>query len=175
MQEIQSIFEKIRDKPFSSLLVGGALLVLGILFSDIPRGIASQGWPTIEGNIILSKVEDKMFKEYEGDYYMDTVAYIRYQYSVNGIPYSSSAVDSTNTPFYSVPTGRRYPVGKDVVVHYNPTNPSEAVLEPGLVLNTRAFEGISFCITGPGIFIVALSLLGLSGLLEDVKGNESTA
>jgi hypothetical protein len=172
MQEKQSIFEKISDKPFSSLLVGGALLVLGILLSDIPWGIASQGWPTTEGNIILSKLEDKMFKEYEGDYYMDTVAYIRYQYSVNGIPYSSSAVDSTNSPFYSVPTGRRYPVGKDVIVHYNPTNPSEAVLEPGLVLNARAFDYISGLITVAGVFIMVLGLLGLPKV---IKGTENAA
>jgi len=170
MQGKRNFFEKIHDKPFSSLFVGGAVFVLGILLSDIPTGIASQGWPTTEGNIISSRLEEHMFKEYEGDYYKDTVAYIRYQYSVNGISYSSSAVNSTNAPFYPARIGSRYPVGKDVTVHYNPRNPSKAVLETGIVLNEEAFDVISGYITGAGVFIM---VLGLSGLPKVIKGTEN--
>jgi hypothetical protein len=42
----------------------------------------------------------------------------------------------------------RYPVGRTVKVYYNPSNPSEAVLEPGLWYGNFIFAGIGVVIIG---------------------------
>ena len=68
-----------------------------------------------------------------------------------------AAVDLSFDTYYSVPTGRRYPVGKDVLVHYNPKFPAETVLEPGPKL-----PNLFIIITlGVGIFIMVLSIMVL--------------
>ena len=166
MKKDLRIFEFIRGKPFLSLIIGGVILVLGILLSDIPTMIVSPEWPTTEGIVISQRLVGQKFKEYDGDYYENIDGYIRYQYSVNGISYSSLAVNSIDSPFYPEIIARRYPKGKNVNVYYNPKKPSEAVLEPGIVLTFKAFNVDSLFISGAGLYFIAL---GISELLKRIR------
>ena len=130
--------------------------------------IASQGWPTTAGTIISCIRQGTSFKEYDGDYHTETKVYISYQYSVNGIAYSSSAVNAIDYALFLYPISfaDRYPAGKAVVVYYNPKNPSEAVLEPGLVLIPEAVNLYSFFVTGAGLFFVFRGYWGLRKVIK---------
>jgi hypothetical protein len=162
MQKEMIVSGNVRGRKFLRLIVGAALFFLGILLTDIPTMIISQGWPTTEGNIRVCRLVGTSFKEYDGDIHTETKVYISYQYTVNGIPYSSSRVNSIKSPFSMYPPSyaSRYPAGKDVTVFYNPKDPSEAVLEPGFVDTLKTFDVISLSILVTGIYFVLLGIFG---------------
>jgi hypothetical protein len=49
----------------------------------------------------------------------------------------------------------RYPVGRVVTVYYDPSNPKESVLEPGVTSDswTKAIGGIIFLLIAVGVII----------------------
>ena len=162
MQKEPNVFPNLRGNPFLRLVVGGAIFVLGIFFSDIPTMIMSKEWPATEGNIVTCRLVGTSVREWTGDLYTETNVFIRYEYVVNGISYSSSAVNSINSPFFLYPPSyaSRYPVGEHVRVYYNPKDPSEAVLEPGFVDILKAFDIISILFLCVGIYFI---FHGISG------------
>lgn len=156
MKKIWDVFELFREQPRLSLITGGIFIFLAFLISDIPRMIVSQGWPSTEGTIVSRRLVGQKFKEYDGDFYTNVDGYLRYEYTVNDILYSSTSVNSIDSPFYPYDIAIRYTVGESVIVYYNPNNPSEAVLEPGFVNIFKAFNGFSFLSFVLGIYFVFL-------------------
>ncbi len=140
------------DRPRLSLLMGVVVFITGILISDLPRMIVSPGWPTTDGTIISNRLILHRFKEYDGDYYTEYEAYIRYEYAVDGFPFSSLSINAIDSPFYSYDIAKRYPEGKEVLVYYNPKDPTDAVLEPGFVGVFTAFDVFSYLLFGAGIY-----------------------
>jgi len=136
--------------------VSKELNLIGLLLSDIPRMILSQEWPATEGKITSLRLVGQKFEEYDGDYYVNIDGYVHYQYSVNGIALTSSAVNSNSSPFYPSSIVSKYTVGKDVIVYYNPKNPAEAMLEPGIVYNFKAFGLVSSLMVWAGVYFVLL-------------------
>jgi hypothetical protein len=122
--------------------------------------IESAQWPTTEGTIVKSRFVGTSVRGWDGDYFIETNAHIQYQYSVNGISYSSSAVNSIKSPFplYSSSYVSRYPVGAEVIVYYDPKDHSEAVLDPGVVDIFKAFDIFSYLLFGAGIYYIILGV-----------------
>ena len=162
----------IHKKPLLSLLTGVVIFVIGILISDIPKMIVSRGWPATEGTILNHRFVAQKFKEYDGDFYTSVEVQIRYQYAVNGISYTSKSINSLDTPFNLYPSryAYRYPVGGEVIVYYNPNNPSEAVLEPGFVNVYKAFDVFSYILFGSGIIFLCY---GISMIKKRKFGNRN--
>jgi len=155
------IRELLKAKPWIPLSGGILLLILGLVLSDIPMMITSQGWPFTQGRIISRTLLGQKFEEYDGDYYFNIDGYIHYQYQVDGTTYTSRAVNALNTPNYPYEIAVRYPEGKPVDVYYNPRNPSQAVLEPGWVLTPRAFGLVSSLFVYCGLFFIVTNILNL--------------
>lgn len=110
------------------------MLVLWLGCSLQSKADASKGWPTSEGKVLECTVIEKTEKNKDDGttsvlYSCDVV----YQYSVEGRSYKSSQVShvrsSSSSSKDAEDTARKYPVGSKVQVHYNPADPSEAVLE----------------------------------------------
>jgi hypothetical protein len=160
VQKILKDFENLTGHPYMRLVAGGAIFVLGIGISDIPTMIMSRGWPATGGKIITCRLVGTAVREWSGNYYIETNVFIKYQYLANGILYSSSAVNSISSPFslYQASYASRYPVGKHVIVYYNPKNPSKAVLEPGFVNIFKAFDVFSDLLFGLGIYFIFLGI-----------------
>ncbi len=90
---------------------------------------ASEEWPTAEGKVVTSKVEDTRTR-FGTTHKLD----MQFEYTVQDEKYTGRTV--TYKPYqhgYSAMRDitKRYPRGKKVRVSYHPQRPSVAVLEPG--------------------------------------------
>jgi uncharacterized protein DUF3592 len=105
-------------------ITGVALFLLGAFY--VYQGISSTQWPSVEGRILYSNARRGPKPE----------ALLWYEYYVNDRRYLASNYRNGGnvTPFSDVAdaAAKRYPVGRAVPVYYNPRNPQDALLEPGL-------------------------------------------
>jgi hypothetical protein len=101
------------------------------LGSSFYRCIASSQWPTTAVRVTASTVNtgaSNMGQWWQPD--------VTYEYQVDGSDYRSQGIRFIMPPFYS-PDGAReiqadYPQGAQVRAFYNPRNPAQSVLEPGV-------------------------------------------
>ncbi len=146
------------DRPRLSILMGVVIFISGILISDLPRMIVSSGWPTTDGKVVSRQFAAQRFKEYDGDFYTNIDGFVRYEYVVEGISYTSLSINSIDTNFYPYNIAKEYPPGKDVTVYYNPKDPSDTVLEPGFVGIFETFDVFSYLLFGAGIYFTYTGL-----------------
>jgi hypothetical protein len=90
----------------------------------IQRAKESAAWPSTTGTITASGTKKVMFRSQPR---------VAYSYAVNGTSYVSERISFAAgvPPKETESVVARYPVGKEVNVHYAPEKPSDAVLEPG--------------------------------------------
>jgi hypothetical protein len=119
------------------------MLTIASLFAEpnlrrAAYGAASVRWPSTDGRIVSSRLvtdhdssDDKRYSaavrysyEVDGAQYVGDRVLFYYRSRFEGHTYDRSLVD---------PVLRRYPVGRQVRVHYEPGAPKNSVLEPGLV------------------------------------------
>jgi hypothetical protein len=127
--------------------LGGPIAMILICFgcaalyiSELRKAKQSAAWPTTEGKILDSKVveHEETRTDDDGDESTSTVYRpdIRYGYCVDGGNYTADTWKgrlrvSSGSPKYAERVVARYPVGRTVTVHYDPTDPGMGVLEPG--------------------------------------------
>lgn len=145
--------------PIAAIVIG-ALLVAGGWFTAFSlgkplrdRAAASINWPTTEGRITRSQLE-RSKKEGRTMYSAD----VAYEYVLDGKTFGGDRVWFGDNARSSDPTAwkravERYPMGSGVQVHYDPDDPQESVLEPGLTW------------AGSVIYLVGLGILALGGLI----------
>ena len=111
-------------------IIGLGAMSFGIW--GVMRGAESNAWPTAPGEIIRS---DYDIVENSADRFR-TDAIIEYTYKAVGKTFTSDQLDAGGLDGGSPSDDRRrtneYPVGKKVNVPYNPDEPSDAMLIPGV-------------------------------------------
>ena len=152
------IFEILSSKPRLAILIGVLVFIAGILISNLPTMIASLGWPTTDGKIITRTLGGVRFEEYDGDFYTKIEAFIRYQFTVNDVTYTSTSINATDTLYHRYDVAVRYPEGKVVTVYYNPRNPNQSVLEPGFVSFFQIFDIFSYLLFALSIYLFHLGI-----------------
>jgi hypothetical protein len=104
-------------------VTGLAMVAFGTVI--LYRGIRSVAWPTAPGKILYSHARTTS---------PETLLW--YEYFVNERRFTASNYRNGGnvTPFASVAVeaAKRYPEGRVVTVHYDPSDPGEALLEPGV-------------------------------------------
>ena len=104
-------------------------------------------WPVTRGRIVASGVESFIDRQLDEGRFYNRRHYksgVVYEYEVNGRKYRGDRVTlgltvSSNLPGVARMTARRYPVGTEVRVRYDPKTPSESVLRPFSVLHLIIF------------------------------------
>lgn len=112
-------------------IIGFVLLILnaiflGIIFFMRRKMAAVSQWPSTMGTVLMSTLERRSSSEGSTDY-----AVVQYSYQVGGQAYQSYKL-APGPEVGGTGAGKvvaRYPPGAQVMVFYNPQNPSEAVLE----------------------------------------------
>jgi hypothetical protein len=93
----------------------------------------STRWPKEKGQVTRSHVEEETDSDNDK---VITSAKLEYMYIVNGKRYSADCVSFGGGFFQSASEMRHqaalYKVGQFVTVYYNPSNPEDAVLKPGV-------------------------------------------
>ena len=113
-------------------IIGFVLLILntiflGIIFFMRRKMAAVSQWPSTMGMVIASYLERRSSGEGGSTNY----PVVQYSYQVNGQPYQSAKL-APGPEMGGTGAGKvveRYPAGAQVMVFYNPQNPSDAVLE----------------------------------------------
>jgi hypothetical protein len=117
------------------------LIVLAITYAAVREAAAMKTWPVVKGRVLSSKVEQ--YTETMGSRAKGGVAVtlyrpvIVYEYEVAGRKLSGKRIAQSEgmnrgVPDFAEAISKQYPAGAQVVVHYNPKRPDEAVLEPRL-------------------------------------------
>ena len=146
--------------PLVFLLVFGVLGAIFLVIALVSRQKAqtSQSWPTAAGTVLAAELKEHVSHDYDDTpstrYSFEPV--VEYSYAVGAQTFTSRRIGYGANRFsrsQAQKTVERYPVGSAVTVHYNPTNPTEAVLE------TQASGSMLFLILG----IIFLALCLMSG------------
>jgi hypothetical protein len=105
--------------------IGVVLLVAGFLMARTPA--KSDHWPTTTGQILASMIQ---YRRKSGGGH-SPYPLVLYAYQVEGQPYQSQRIYFGTPVGGSAMTGvvKKYPVGAQVPVYYDPQNPADAVLE----------------------------------------------
>ncbi len=115
--------------PF--FLIGACVFCWGL--SDVYEGWSSQRWEKVAGEVVQSQV-----KHFQGagshENYLPKIKYTYHQggqlFEGDRVQIKGQIVNRTKEEAYQVV--KQYSVGKKVDVFVNPSNPQDAVLEPGL-------------------------------------------
>ncbi len=98
----------------------------------------SRTWPSVPGTIVASGISTSTDtnRGRPGSHATEYDVGLRYDYVVDGMPYTGNRIAIRGTS-YSSPSSaqrelQRYPVGQTVNVYYNPQDPEQSVLKPYL-------------------------------------------
>jgi hypothetical protein len=146
-------------------LVAAIAIVIGVLafykaWHEKRKTQTTRRWFTLNGTILESEVEE--LPGGAGDGPRQYRVRLRYSYQVGDLDYQGTHQMIGDDPFGSKSSMEKiaatYPVGKQVEVHYNPSNPAEAVLEKQSESSNKAiFVGIAFILIALCIGCYALS------------------
>lgn len=124
----------------TAFVLGGIALALDIrAYHALQRAALARRWPIAIGVVIASGVrETTILIRHKTAQYRPAVRYapqVIYEYHVGGQHYQHDRINVDGVVLSSEPAdaaraARRYPVGRQVAVAYNPANPNEACLRP---------------------------------------------
>lgn len=145
-----------------SIIVGVVFIGFGLIFLlvsllQMKKAKAAASWPVTTGVVLTSSLAER--RSHNSKTHHTTITYepkVQYEYSLMGQKFSGNRVtfgyasyDRTTAENKIAP----YPQGGTVQVHYDPDDPSKAVLEP------KAAGGTSSIVVAVIFFIVGLALL----------------
>lgn len=155
MLKLRAVFPPGAEPHFAIFLGLSTLLLVWIQGSAEREARRAKSWPTTSGRIVSSRVGS-----YEkrvggggqtGKLYRFYSAVVEYAYTVKDRQYHSTqlsfgAQDSTTAKGPADAKAARYPEGSEVVVHYEPRNPGNAVLEVKAALNWLVWTIAAACL-----------------------------
>jgi len=122
------------------LAIAAVVLIFGS--HELYRGWSSLSWPSVPGKVLYSAAHrgPRPYTQLWYEYYVDRTRYVSGQYRTGG----------NATPFddVAVSAARRYPAGRAVTVYYRPSDPSEALLEPGVWYGNFVIPAIGILLSG---------------------------
>ena len=142
--------------------VGLALLVAGL--SDAWRAARTRRWPTASGTVVSSEElqhRRELPAEAGGGSRIHYEARVHYEYSVGRVHIGSTVLrlgpTETSSEAGVQSTLARYLPGQKVQVAYNPQDPTDSVLEPGLrpLDFSRSLVGVILLVVAFAIELIA--------------------
>lgn len=157
--------------PTGTILFGLAFAAMGVLLVivgivKLVQAGASSSWPAVKGTVVSCKVEKSSSsgKGRHGRKGRSTSRYyanLRYEYAVEGKQHVGEKISFGTvggTMAKAQENAKRYAEGSQVDVYYNPSDPSEAVMETGRKGSIYTFSGVGalFTLIGIGFAVYAI-------------------
>ena len=157
------------------LLVGLLFAIFGLyaIYSGVTtymKAAASVNWPTTNGIITSSAVTNSVncVQNTNGANSCGLIYYpnVFYTYTVNNILYTGNTIQLHdvssvgNNLLYATSEVKKYPVGDNVTVYYEPNVPTTALLESGATIDNLYLP----------LFGVFFSIIGLALVISGIKG-----
>ena len=127
-----------------------------IITINVYKDINTKHWPSVMGKIMSSTIKEDYNYIVNGDTNEKGTGYyyeITYNYSINDKIYTGTNIDrygyKTSIKKNILEIVEKYYIGLDVIVYYNPTNPGDSLLEPGIkevIIITMSFLVLSITI-----------------------------
>ncbi len=160
---------------FFLLFIGLGVFLIYRTQQSKKKAQLSQNWPATQGQITNSHVSRSVDTDSDGSTSTMYSAQVAYTYQVGGQAYSGHNIGFGFNPSYSnqskaQATAARYSVGSPVSVYYDPSNPSDAVLErQASGSNVSMILGIIFIVIGVCLACPVM-LFTLMGALSTLSG-----
>jgi hypothetical protein len=134
--------------------LGGAFFLLGAglaIFGFVQRKKAktAETWPTVNGSIVSARLDQRTHIDHDDGHTSTSTSYtpiVEYTYETGGKTYRGNRIFPGASMSYDHGTAQgivnRYQPGAVVAVHYDPADPTQAVLE------TKSKGGNLFLIIG---------------------------
>jgi hypothetical protein len=112
--------------PLILIVIASFLVLCGY---QLYMGFSSGSWPSTTGRIVNLNLSSPWWDEESIGYHLRA----EYTYTVESETYRSYRVSFGHRTYFSKKhASDQFPLGKEVEVYYNPENPANAVLEPGM-------------------------------------------
>lgn len=130
-------------------IIAAFMILLGLAtaageYRDIRRGLASESWPVTRGVVLHARYSRRM-KRFE------------YAYAIGDRSFASTRVGYSISPFHQ--EYRRHDVGDTIQVYYDPSDPAESLVRPGVsaagIIGGLLPPLILFCL-GAALVVVVL-------------------
>ena len=136
-----------------------AMFVAGIFLMswggyEMKGASESLDWPETPGSITSSHVSKETSRDSEQRLRTTYYPNVAYQYQIAGRGYTGTRINfggrTGGMEWVAQRTVDRYPTGKTIIVHYNPQEPTYAVLEAGIAWSSifLFLMGIVFFVAG---------------------------
>ncbi|MDB6034040.1 MAG: hypothetical protein JWM16_4378 [Verrucomicrobiales bacterium] len=152
-----------------------ALMVIGLglalySFKQISLGKGSLNWPAVPATVVSSAVKATERVGEKKRVYTTYSADIAFHFTVDGKEFTSNLamVDQPPKTFATDAQAlvQRYPAGSTTMAHYNPQNPSEAVLETGVAKSTYVAFVFGLVLAALGVGLFGYRMLSAPRLVE---------
>jgi hypothetical protein len=159
-----SFTENLKGLGYCLFALVGGLVLLGWQWNSRAGASATLQWPTAEGKIVSSEVEQKeVYRRKRIRTVFDPQ--IQYSYEVDGKAYTGHRIDyyedqASENEQTAIAVSSKYPAGEDVKVYYNPQDPASSLLEPGVTGSNATW---SWAMIGLGGFLTLIGLFGSIG------------
>lgn len=147
----------------SSLAIAFVFFVAGLFLflydiGGLYYGIQSRGWPSVQGEITVARITTEMIPWRNRTRGVSRLE-IEYRYSVNDVTFTGERVSagrrSVNYPEQMI---SEFPVGKTVMVHFQPDDHSVSFLKTGIDKATYLYAGAGALILGIAIAFLIVGL-----------------
>jgi hypothetical protein len=134
----------------------------------------SAGWPYVMGKVISSEMEIDRDTDSDRGTSITYSAEVMFEYEVGGVSYAANRVSfgqyGSSSPGPARKILNKYPADEAVKVYYDPADPQNSVLEPGVTFSTYMvlIGGLVFIFSG------ALFLFIINKYWSSQKGQAET-
>ena len=137
----------------------GVAMLFFVAIRPVYRAHLAAAWPTVPGRVTVSRLAESQDSDRDTTYRID----VHYTYTVNGQVLESNQYDGTGTRMWS--SGRddkmvivkAHRVGSAVVVHYNPADPTDAMLSTQTPSGTLFSVVLSMPFIAVGLLVIAFA------------------
>jgi hypothetical protein len=146
---------------FVAIFIGG-LIFIGVAINQYMKAKkADKTWLTVPGVVLNSDIRVHRSRSSKGQTTTSYEPQVSYQYQVNLQTYNGDRLGFGSGSYGKAKADRKiaiYPQGAQVIVHYDPADPSKAVLE------TKAMGGVTFLTLG--IILIVMGVWGMFTLMK---------